>query len=116
MHTVPVARKASVTALVALLLLVGALLISAPKASAGLGQCPQNAVCAWETPDYGGNFSWWPASSTGCHNHANNPHIRSAWNRTNYWVRFGGLGTFSPNGGGFNLYVGSMTGDICWPV
>ena len=40
-----------------------------------LSQCSANTVCAWANNDFTGNFSWWPASSTGCHNHSGNPSI-----------------------------------------
>ena len=82
-----------------------------------LGQCPANAVCAWSQNNYEGNFSWWPASDTGCHNHASNPYIRSGFNNTGYWVRYGGGPTMPPYTG-FGLKAGenSITGLICWPV
>jgi hypothetical protein len=115
MHAFPVVRKALVSALVAFALVAGALFVAAPKASAGLDQCSPNTVCVWEGSNFNGNFSWWPAWDTGCHNHASNPNIRSGFNRTGYWVRFGGHGSFAPNTG-FQLTSGSITGLICWPV
>ena len=115
MHTVPVARKVFLSALVALTLLVGALFIATPKASASLEQCANGYVCVWELSNFSGAFSAWPASSTGCHSHINNPNIRSAWNRTGYYVRLGGWGTIGP-GSSIQLNSGWITGEICWPV
>lgn len=87
--------------------------LSSPKA---LSQCPANAVCAWSQADFQGNFSFWSASDTGCKNHANNPNIRSGFNRTGFNVRFGGGPTLSP-GTGFSLIQGNpIIGLICWPV
>jgi hypothetical protein len=115
MHTIPVARKAFLSALVALALLAGALFVATPKASAGLGQCPANAVCIWQNSDATGNFSWWPASNTGCHDHINNPRIRTAFNNTaNYRVRVGGAATIDP--GVVYVNESGITGQICWPV
>lgn len=115
MHNASTLRKTFVNGLAALTLLACVLLVATPQASASLSQCPSNAVCAWEGRNFDGKFSWWPAWDTGCHNHVNNPNIRSGFNRTGYWVRFGGLGEFAPNTG-FQLTSGSMTGLICWPV
>lgn len=115
MHTLPVARKMILSALVALALLAGALFVAAPKASASLSQCPYNSMCIWSNPAYEGQFSWWPASDTGCHDHANNPTIRSAFNRMNtYTARIGGWGNLAPLTGAF--YPEPVFGKICWPV
>ena len=82
-------------ALAALAVLAGVLFSSAPKASAATkGDCPANYVCAWEGYNYSGELSYWPEWNTGCHSHAGNPKIRSLWNRSNYFVRYGGAGTF----------------------
>jgi Peptidase inhibitor family I36 len=82
-----------------------------------LGQCPANAVCAWSQTNYEGNFSWWPASDTGCHSHASNPNIRSGFNNTGYSVRYGGGPTMPPyTGFGLNAGANSITGLICWPA
>jgi hypothetical protein len=82
-----------------------------------LSQCSANQVCAWANSDFTGNFSWWAASNTGCHNHAGNPSIRSGYNRTGYNVRYGGGPTLPP-GYAFQLNPGEnpITGQICWPV
>jgi len=114
MHNASVARNALLSALAALALLAGALLIAAPKASASMSQCSAGTVCAWENSNFTGNFSQWSASETGCHNHAGNPKIRSGWNRTGVTVRYGGvieLGSglwFEKPGGN------AITGEICW--
>jgi hypothetical protein len=82
-----------------------------------LAQCSANTVCAWANNDFTGNFSWWPASNTGCHNHASNPSIRSGYNRSGYNVRYGGGPTLPP-GFAFQVNPGEnpITGEICWPV
>ena len=116
MYDISVARKISLSALVALILLVGALFVAAPKASAGLGQCPYNAMCIWSQPQYQGQFSWWPAHDTGCHNHANNPNIRSAFNNMiSYTARVGGFAILGPLTG-HGYYPQNVTGLVCWPV
>jgi Peptidase inhibitor family I36 len=115
MHTIPVARKVALSALVAIALLAGAMFVATPKASAGLEQCSANTVCVWEGNDFDGNFSWWARSNTGCHNHEGNPNIRSAWNRTDYRVRLGGWGEIADDIA-IGLGSGSITGQICWPV
>jgi hypothetical protein len=113
MHHVSVARRTLLSALVAAALFAGALFAFAPKASADLSQCPGNAVCAWSGANYTGAFSWWPASSTGCHSHADNPSLQSFWNRTGYTVRLGGQGNL---GSGLADPNRAVTGDICWPA
>lgn len=115
MRVLAVTRNASLCALAALTLLVGAMSVATPKASASLSQCPANAVCVWEGRNYDGNFSWWPAWDTGCHNHAFNPNLRSIWNNSNvWWVGFGSVAI----GGNvqYSLPSGSVTTPICWPV
>jgi hypothetical protein len=85
--------------------------------SAALYQCPANAVCAWSQLYFEGAFSWWPYWATGCHDHANNPYIRSGYNNTGYWVRFGGVVTLAPYSGfAVNPAANPITGRICWPV
>jgi hypothetical protein len=113
MHHVSAARRTLVCALAAAALFAGALFAFAPKASADLSQCPGDAVCAWSGANYTGTFSWWPGSSTGCHNHADNPNLQSYWNRTGYNVRLGGQGTL---GSGLADPNRASTGDICWPA
>jgi peptidase inhibitor family I36 len=117
MHTLSVERKVLLGALAALALFAGALFASTPKASASLSQCPENAVCVWQNNDFTGEFSWWPASNEGCHNHASNPQLRSGWNRTSLKVRWGGSGLPGVPGELWQLLSGnSITGEICWPV
>jgi hypothetical protein len=80
-----------------------------------LSQCSEHTMCAWENNDFTGNFSQWPESSTGCHNHSGNPKLRSAWNRTGYIVRFGSL--FIDPGQTLRILEGNpITGEICWPA
>lgn len=80
-----------------------------------LSQCSWATVCAWETPNYDGTFSWWSSTDTGCHNHAYNPVLRSGWNRTGWIVYYGSLevqpehGFFFPYGTGHPI-----TGMVCF--
>lgn len=117
MHNVSVAQRTFLSALAALVLLAGALFVAAPKASAAKSDCPANHVCAWEGYNYTGQLSYWAESNTGCHSHAENPKIRSLWNRSGYRVRYGGQGVFEP--GAFasqNPGENPITGEICWPA
>lgn len=88
-----------------------------PLEASSITQCPVNAVCAWSGNSFNGDFSWWRAGDTGCHNHVNNPQIRSAFNRTGFRVRFGGAAILGPSQ---TLFVSPganpITGLICWPV
>jgi hypothetical protein len=90
-------------------------LFTASTASASLSQCPANAVCAWSGSGYLGTFSWWSASDTGCHDHTNNPQLRSFYNNTSSkTVQLGGAGSIGP-GAAVTDPVGSpITGLICW--
>jgi hypothetical protein len=116
MHAVSIARKTFLTGLAAFAVLAGALLAAAPKASAGLAQCPANAICVWQNSDETGNFSWWPTSDTGCHTHVNNPNIRSVYNNTaSYWVR-PGAAMLVPPGAVYSREDPAITGQICWPA
>lgn len=80
-----------------------------------LAQCSFATVCAWETPNYDGNFSWWSSTDTGCHSHDNNPVLHSGYNRTGWIVYYGSLevqpehGFFFPYGGG-----NPITGMVCF--
>jgi hypothetical protein len=114
MHTIPVARKVSLSALVALALLAGALFVATPKASASREQCTWGTVCAWSHLNFEGQFSWWWGSNTGCKAHEGNPNLRSFWNRTEWWDQIPGKGrSIAP---WEILYVEpAVTGVICWP-
>lgn len=114
---------------------LGALAIAAPLATASEPQvfsegevasvaseaevdyCYSNhLMCAWQGSEFGGQWSWWNASDTGCHNHANNPKLRSFVNATPYTVRIGGWGNLAP-GYGLQMPVNDpITGLLCWPV
>jgi len=99
MDTVSTARKGhALGALVALAVLVAVLFVGTPKASA-TSQCPGGAVCAWSGANYTGTFSWW-AANTGCHNHINNPNIRSMYNHTGHDINIVGRGSL---GAGFEF-------------
>ncbi len=79
-----------------------------------LSQCSSNYMCVWENSNFTGNFSQWPASNTGCHNHSGNPKLRSGYNRTGYVVRVGGAFYLYP-GETFQVLEGNpITGEICW--
>jgi len=113
MHTVPVARKVSLGALVALAMLVGALFIATPQASAERSQCSENTACVWERSGYEGRFSFW-GPNTGCHNHEGNPSLRSVWNRTGRTIEIPGRFNIGP-GGSISLggSENSITGLVC---
>ena len=108
-------RKTFLGALAALTLFAAALLAHTPQASASKGECPSNSVCVWSSVNFTGNFTHWSEINTGCHSHVGNPEIRSGWNNTFRFVRFGGRftkasGQFFENVGG----EGPITGEICW--
>jgi Peptidase inhibitor family I36 len=115
MYSVSIARRTSLSALVALALFAGALFAGAPKASASMSQCPSNSVCIWSGSDFSGEFSHWPASESGCHNHSSFLAFRSGWNNTGKSVNFGDAGSI-PSGESFYVTGGepSYTGEICW--
>ena len=113
MHTVPVARKVILGALIALTVLAGALLAAAPKASASLAQCSDGTVCVWSQTDFGGDFSYWGAGDTGCHDHAGIA-VKAIWNRTGYTVNVPGRGV-NIGSGGQATFDQAVTGVICWP-
>lgn len=112
----------------ALLGVLGAFVVSAPVAGADLvgesptsgevspdamSDCLQGYMCVWSGPEFSGQLSAWPGPNTGCHNHANNPSILSAWNRTGYTVRMGGRGNLAS--GESSYYAPAVYGEICWP-
>jgi hypothetical protein len=86
---------------------------SGEVAPASMSECPSNAVCVWSGQSFDGSFSWWSGSETGCHNHADNPVIGSAWNRSGYRVRIGGWGYLVTGKSEPNL--GQVFGEVCWP-
>jgi peptidase inhibitor family I36 len=114
MHAVPVARKALLGALLALALIAGALLTTAPKAAASMSQCNEaGRVCVWALSGWEGNFSWWGAG-TGCHDHVENSNLRSVYNRTSHSINIVGRGSVAPNTA-ISLTAGepSITSQIC---
>lgn len=114
MHTVSVARKPVLSALIALVLLAGALGIASSNASAARSQCDTSGrVCAWSTTSFEGTFSWWAASNTGCKTHEMNPNIRAIWNRagTTVTIPERGVAIF---GGASVTFETPVTGNICW--
>ena len=97
MHSPMVARKVSLSALIALALLAGALFAFTPKAHASAAQCNEaGRVCVWSLSGAEGTFSWWGAG-TGCHEHSFNPVLRSVYNRTSHAINIPERGTVSPN-------------------
>jgi hypothetical protein len=113
MHTVPIVRKVLLSALAASTLLAGALFGTTSKASASKAQCSVNTVCVWSQTDFGGDFSYWASSDTGCHNHAGIA-VKAIWNRTDFTVRIPGRGV-NVLGGGEATFDQAVTGDICFP-
>jgi peptidase inhibitor family I36 len=114
MRTATVTQKVSLSALVALMLLAGALLIATPKASASLSECPANSVCIWKNSNFTGPISIWSGEETGCHVHGANPEIRSGDNRSSHKVQFGGQIELE-SGLAFEKPGGNaITGQICW--
>lgn len=118
MHTAPLTRKISLSALAALMLLLGALVIAAtaaPQASANIFDCSAGQICVWEDTSYTGQMSWWWQGDRGCKTHRENPNIRSAYNLTRYTVQLGGREYVNPtypwSSGNPAIYV---TGVICW--
>jgi hypothetical protein len=112
MHTVSTARLGRVLgAYVALALLAAVLFVATPKASASKSECAGGWVCAWSGESYTGNFSHWGAN-TGCHNHENNPNIRSMYNNTGHDIELPGRGIL---GAGFSFPWAEppITGLIC---
>ncbi len=76
----------------------------------------ESYMCAWQGTEWGGQLSYWPQGNKGCHNHVNNPNLRSFWNRTPYNVRIGGWGVLGP-GLGLQMTPNTpITGELCWPV
>lgn len=70
MHTVPAsARRALLGALAALLVLAGALLVAAPKASAAYSDCAQGKVCIYQFAHGIGAIRVWDGNDTGCKTH-----------------------------------------------
>jgi Peptidase inhibitor family I36 len=112
MYTVPVSRKVLLSALAALTLLAAVLLAGAPKASASLDQCSDGTVCVWSQTNFGGDFSYWASSDTGCKDHAGID-VRAVWNRTGYTVTIPGRGVSIPSGGQAT-FDQAVTGSICW--
>jgi Peptidase inhibitor family I36 len=82
MHIVPVARKVSLSALVALALLAGALFVATPKASANKEDCPSGDICLWSGPTFGTEpRAFFTSAETGC-KPLNNINPRSAFNNS----------------------------------
>jgi hypothetical protein len=70
MHTVPLARKGFLSALVALAVPAGALFVATPQAHAGFETCAPTKVCAYSGHEGTGLQVVIPGESSGCHNHA----------------------------------------------
>lgn len=97
MHNVQVeTRNVFLSALVAFVVLAGALFVFAPTASANREDCPAAKVCLWSGPTYGGSAAFFNGEDTGWHSLAEiNP--QSAWNHTgNHAVLFDGLTWINP--------------------
>jgi hypothetical protein len=109
------ARKVGLGALVGLVMLLAALFVTSPKASAALSDCPSGYMCVWQANNYTGALSYWAASDTGCHNHLGNPDLRSFYNNTsNKTLSLPGWGiSFAPGYGGTGV-SSPYTGALCW--
>jgi hypothetical protein len=107
-------RKPFVSGLVVLAMFFVAFFALAPSASAARSDCPYDYVCVWAQANYQGTLSYWPGWDWGCKTHVYNPSIRSTWNRSGWWVRYGGQGTVGPDS--WIADFGPVTGRICWPV
>jgi hypothetical protein len=106
-------RNLLLSALVGLMMLVGAFFALTPEASAlEKSDCPAGYVCVWEGPTFGGNRAFFAGSETGCHGLANiNP--RSAFNHTgNHGAIFPGLVGLGP-GESFSNLGSPYTGELC---
>jgi hypothetical protein len=73
-------RNVFLSALVALVVLAGALLVLAPTASANRSDCPLNTVCLWEGPTFGGDRAFFSENDEGC-KPLNNIDPKSGYNR-----------------------------------
>lgn len=78
-----------------------------------LSECANGKVCAWKQYGFAGQFSWWPASPTGCKDHANNNPVRSGYNGSSYNKRIGGWGTIPPYYA-WESVGGAVYGELCW--
>jgi len=111
MHTDFTAQKGyALSALVALALFTAVLFVATPKASA-TSQCPGGSVCAWSGASYTGTFSQW-GGNTGCHNHINNPNIRSMFNNTGHTINIVGRGSLGASFE-FGWIDPAITTEIC---
>lgn len=92
MHAVPISRKVSLSALVALTLLASALFVSAPRASAD-ESCIANQVCIWDQINYGGSRFSYACENIGNYSTPFGNQYRSAKNRCG--SRYNVLNTFA---------------------
>ena len=76
--------------------------------------CYEGQECAW-AGYFGGQFSFWAAYETGCHNHASNPTLTSGSNFTPYRLRVGGYGYVAPHNNWYSS-GGPVYGELCWPA
>lgn len=75
--------------------------------------CSIGQVCAWAGYGATGQESWSPASNTGCHDHAENPPLRSGYNGSTYNERVGGYGEVPKYS--YWESSGPVYGELCWP-
>lgn len=112
MHSVHVdTRNVVLGALVALVVLVGALLVLAPTASANKEDCPAGKICFWSGPTFGEAAAFFNGSETGCHSLAAiNP--RSGWNHSgNHTAEFPLTRVIPPGGEFANAFP--WGGNVC---
>ena len=99
------------SALLALLMTAGALLILTPEASAERSDCPAGKICLWAGATYGGQQSFWNGYETGCHA-LSNIDPQSIWNHTgNHSAAMSGLGITGP--GVYWTWGYPYTGELC---
>jgi len=112
MHNLPVgARSTFLSAWVALVVMVSALLVFAPTASANREDCPAGKVCLWAGPTFGGERAFFNGEETGCHP-LGSIDPRSIWNHTgNHTAIFPFSRTIRPGESFANLFP--WGGEVC---
>jgi len=100
--------------LICVIAVAGVLPFSASGASASWSQCPENAGCVWSGYNGEGQISWWYPQLNACHDHSNNPQIRSWWNRTGYWMHMGTAFASPHSSGSLEPFYNPITGQVCF--
>jgi hypothetical protein len=100
--------------LICVLAVVGVLGVSVSSAGASWSQCPEGAGCVWSGYNGEGQISWWYPQLNACHEHSNNPQIRSWWNRTGYWMHMGTAFAQPHSNGSLEPFYNPITGLVCF--